>query len=808
LKKIEKNHKDYMLTTSLTFGNEQLNRIFPFHVLVDEHLTISSLGKSIEKIFPVAIGSRFFDSFDLQTPNLFEFTFSELKAVIGQPAVVQVKAAKNLSLSGQFEYFSEQNEILFLCTPSFFSNKESGKPETPKKENFLQYDSLLDDWHQKNTDKNHQKQLETQVKIYEKRYQNIFNNSQTFVCTHDLDGKLLTVNPATCKKLGYTNEELVGKNLSDFIPVKDLDAFQKEYLDVVKNTGSAKGLFKVISKSSREYILLYYNFKVEEENGNSYIMGFSQDVTERKKFEKEIRKTKQNTEDALKAKNSFLASMSHEIRTPLGGIIGITNLLAKTHLNEQQRKFANLISSSANSLLTIVNDVLDFEKISSGKFILEHIPFKLVDKVNSTIQTFQFKAEEKSVTLSFKSNVSDDLIVVGDPARLGQILNNLLSNSLKFTSSGGIYLSIYYYKNDHKTTTLEFEVSDTGIGIKPDKLNEIFNPYVQASSDTSRKYGGTGLGLSICKELIEMQGGKITVDSAVGVGTTFTFYIPYEKGDPSMLLKDNTDAVDYNSLKGTNILIAEDMELNQFLVENILQSWGCKITIVNNGREALEHVIENTYDIVLMDIHMPEMDGITATEHIRALDVPEKASVPIIALTANALKEHHLNYIDAGMNDCVTKPYTEEKLFQAIMNILKPGSKPTAEIVAALHTEDDDYIAQSSILYDLTLINSYAKGEPVLVKKMISVFLDSMNSELKKLDIAEKENDFPAISKVAHKMKAAIDTLGIDSLKQVVRDIETTNFTLPGAPDPQPLLETLKSTLAEAFIQLEGFLKL
>ena len=500
--------------------------------------------------------------------------------------------------------------------------------------------------------------------------------------------------------------------------------------------------------------------------------------------------------------------MSHEIRTPLTGLLGITNLLSKTTLNEQQVKYTNLINSSANTLLAIVNDILDIEKISSGKFELEHIPFKLEEKVLTTVQSFQFKAEEKNIVLSFKSNVADDLIVIGDPSRLGQILNNLLSNALKFTNSGGIYVSVYYYHNDAVSTTLEFEVTDTGIGIKPERLSDIFNPFVQASSDTSRKFGGTGLGLSICKELIEMHGGTISVKSVVNSGTTFTFYIPYQKGDGSMLLNEQDVELDLKSLTGINVLVAEDWELNQFLVQYILESWGCNVTMVNNGKEALDKLGEASFDLILMDIHMPEMDGITATKKIRALKNKEKSKTPIIGLTANALKGDHLQYLADGMNDCVTKPYTEEKLFYVIHKILRPNENALVAKAEIIQEADVDFIEQSSILYDLSFINEFAKGDTSFIKKMINVFLEAMTAELKQMIAAENEQKYELLSQVAHKMKSAIDGLGIISLKQTVRDIENIR---DGNVDPERVkahVNKIKVTLDQVFVQLEGFLKL
>lgn len=800
-----------MSASVFSFGKEQFGRIFPFYILVNSELEIASFGASIAKMHPVKVNDKFFEVFHIKLPKLGPGSFDSLKRLSGQVVVLnftgtEVNSLPNgqAGLRGQFEYLEGPDQLLFIGTPNIRSIEEI-KSNHLAVTDFASHDPLID--RLLSSDTAQQKQLEQQLKINEKRYRDLFNYSQAYIFTHDLEGRLLSVNPALCEKLGYTAEELTGKMITDFIPKNDLVNFRTAYLDTVMDKGATKGIFRVIGKTDKKSFLLYQNYKVQEENTEPYIIGFSQDITEQVKIEKELRKTKKNIEDSANAKEFFLANMSHEIRTPLTGLLGITNLLSNTQLNEQQKKYTGLITSSVNVLLSIVNDILDIEKISSGKFELEHIPFKLEEKVMGTVQSFQFKAEEKNLTLSFKSNVADDLIVIGDPSRLGQILNNLLSNALKFTSTGGIYVSVYYFKNSPKSTVLEFEVSDTGIGIKPERQSDIFNPFVQASSNTSRKFGGTGLGLSICKELIEMHGGSITVKSELNVGTTFTFLIPYDKGDGTMLLQDTAEDIDFKSMKGMSILVAEDWELNQFLVQYILESWGCKVTTVKNGQEALDAVKAADFDLVLMDIHMPEMDGITATKKIRAIKDKKKADVPIVALTANALKADQQSYLRSGMNDCVTKPYTEEKLFHIMSRILAPNA--AAKSLDIMQEADADFIEQSNLLYDLSFINEFAKGDTSFIKKMIGVFLEAMVVELRQLVAADEAEDYGRIHQIAHKMKSAIDGLGIGSLKQPIRDLE--NIKSPNADTAihiKPLVQKIKTTLDEVFVQLEAFLKL
>lgn len=664
------------------------------------------------------------------------------------------------------------------------------------------------------------RKIEEQLKINEKRFRDLFNYSQAFICTHDLDAKIITINPAMCELLGYKQEELIGKMLTDFLPKDDIKKFYTDYLEKVITHGNANGVFRVLGKNNRESFLLYKNFKVQEESSEPYIIGFSQDITERVHTEKELLAAKKVTEDAHKAKEIFLANMSHEIRTPMTGILGIANLLSKTGLDEQQRKFTKLISESANNLLTIVNDVLDIEKIAAGKIDLESIPFKIEDKVFTTLQSFQFKAEDKNINLLLNSTLPDDLVVIGDPYRLSQILNNLLSNALKFTNEGEISVNMDYRNSDGDTISIEVQVQDSGIGIKTEKLQDIFHPFVQASTDTTRKFGGTGLGLTICKNLIEMQGGNISVASQVNEGTTFTFVIPYQKGDVSLLPQDSKDDINFKDLESVKILVAEDVELNQFLIKHILESWGCEVTIVGNGREAVEKVRKYPFDLILMDIQMPDMDGITATKMIRSLsiagkpvidksvitkkirtlNVNDKSAIPIIALTANALKGDGQKYLNIGMNGYISKPYTEEKLFQVINEAVKTNDKLRNKILPKTKPQVEKVVVKSEKLYDLTMVDSIGKDDPEFVKNILTIFIETMPTNIESLVKAGTEKNYEQISKIAHKMKSSVDLLGIHSVKYVIRKLEN---VVVGDTECDGQIETVKSTLKETIAQLK-----
>ena len=518
------------------------------------------------------------------------------------------------------------------------------------------------------------KLIEQQLERKEKRYRDLFNYSQALICTHDLNGKILSVNPALCNTLGYQSDQLINRTLVEFIPEKDRLHFKPEYLDKIATDEKTGGVFRVISKDGRILFLLFQNYKVQEFGEEPYVIGFSQDITDRVKAEKELLVAKKMTEESAKAKEIFLANMSHEIRTPMHGILGIAGLLAKTKLDAEQENYINLITESANNLVVIINDILDIEKIGSGKFEFEKVDFKIAEKLSTTIQSFQYKAEEKGIKIELKYDFSPNLVVKGDPYRLSQILNNLMSNALKFTKQGKIIVKGTIEEENEEAIFMKFTVTDTGIGIKKDKLSIIFDPFTQASSDTTRKYGGTGLGLSICKNLVEMQGGIISVDSEEGIGTTFSFTIPYDCGFNIIPNKGETEInTDKSIFNFKKILMAEDVIVNQFLARVILESGGFKVDIANNGVEALDLFEKNDYDLILMDIQMPEMDGVTTTAKIRQLQDEKKANIPIIALTANALVGNEKEYYDAGMNACLTKPFTQEKLFEVLTKVLNPS---------------------------------------------------------------------------------------------------------------------------------------
>lgn len=487
---------------------------------------------------------------------------------------------------------------------------------------------------------------------------------------------------------------------------------------------------------------------------------------ERDRAQNELAKAKEIAENSLKIKEQFLANMSHEIRTPMNGIMGITELLLDTTIDNAQKEYLLAIKKSSENLLIIINDILDFSKIESGNLTIEETPFDIRSLVKSVLNLLGAKSSEKNIVLRshIDNNIPESLI--GDPLRINQILINLVGNAIKFTPQGKISVDINMIKKELNIVALEIKIIDSGIGIPKEKLETIFESFSQVSTSTSRKFGGSGLGLTISKKLTELMGGTICAQSEIGKGSTFLINIPLKADSISPLIEQtenlNNPSIDFSGLK---ILVAEDHPVNQLLIKSLLKKWNADFEIVGNGLIASERLKTKSYDLVLADIQMPEMDGYELTDFIRK-NIGDKNKLPIIAMTANAFEDEKDRCIAAGMNDYISKPFKFEDLNRKIAAII---SRPS-EIRKTLPVSQTFDFTKSKI--NLDYLHEFSGGDKLFEKEMIELFISNSIIELDNIEEAIKNRQFKIIKTIAHKLKSSVLIVGLSMLEKPLLTLE------------------------------------
>ncbi|MFY0255611.1 response regulator [Chitinophaga sp. 30R24] len=455
-------------------------------------------------------------------------------------------------------------------------------------------------------------------------------------------------------------------------------------------------------------------------------------------------------------KEQFLANMSHEIRTPMNAVLGFTHLLKSQPMNDKSREFVNAIENAGQSLLEIINDILDISKIESGMMRIEATSFSLRSVLHSVNTMFRPKAEEKQLQLTVTIDEDVPDILYGDMMRLTQVLVNLTSNAVKFTHEGEVHIHARKIWAEDNSVRILFTVSDTGIGIDADKLNSIFDRFNQAEASTTRKYGGTGLGLTIVKQLIELQNGFISVESKPGEGSIFKVELPYTLGE-SPAEEDNNYYSDndlYPLHPDVRLLVAEDNKMNQNLLRHLLSSWQLQFKIVNNGKEVLQALDKQHFDLVLMDIQMPEMDGYTAVQAIRN---ERHSTIPIIAMTAHAMAGEREKCLQMGMNEYISKPIIEEELYKIIQVYI--GKLPPRELPSALHHPHE---TGAQHLINMHYLHDLSKGNTDFEKTMLEQFITQLPEELALLKKAIIAEDIAGIRATAHSLKTTVAFIGLE----------------------------------------------
>lgn len=644
------------------------------------------------------------------------------------------------------------------------------------------------------------KNAELKLSLQEEKYRNIIANMNLGLLEVDNNDSILFANQSFRKLSGFTLHELLGQKAANLFMVKSKQSIINNKNDIRKKGVSDMYSVQVKNKKGQKRWWMISGapqFNDKEEIVGS--VGIHLDITEQKELEEELKKAKNKAEDSSKAKELFLATMSHEIRTPLNAIIGITDLM-KSDAKTRSKENIDILSFSSKNLMSLISDILDFAKIESGKITLLKNSINIGILLNGIYQTFKPACEEKNVSLVLNIDPSVPQIIIGDELRLSQVLYNLISNAVKFTPQGLIEILVFAEPITHDTIRLFFKVSDSGIGIDKNKIKTIFNAFEQADSNILRQFGGTGLGLSITKKLIELQKGNITAESVSKKGSTFSFNIDYtfdlsKQKSTIKLVNQSTPA----KLISTDklILLVEDNIINQQVVIAYFKQWGLKWEIANNGAEALEMLALKKYDLALVDIFMPIMDGFTTIKHIKKN--PALANLPIIALTASAETSLMDNAIALGANYCLTKPFKADLLIDSITNLLSSENNINHTNLLAVK-----YKNRITSLINLTQIETASFGSSQFVTNMISMLIKETNISLDQASLLLEIGDLDRFAKVIHKMKSNFLILGVESERQSLNFMEQNTNAFENLNEIKTKFTQLKITWSKVLLELRA----
>lgn len=630
-------------------------------------------------------------------------------------------------------------------------------------------------------------------KEYQERIklEKLFNYSTDFICIADKEGSFKKINPSFKNVLGYDEEELLKSRIIDFVHEEDLERTTQE---LNKLTAGEKAIHfqNRYRKKNGEYIILDWFSNTDSSSEEVYTI--ARDVTDKVKILKELEEAKVIAEKAVKVKDEFLSNMSHEIRTPLNAIIGFNELLRQSSLTLEQEKHADIVRVASQNLMVIINDILDISKLESGKLELEKRPFSLKEMAEDIIHLQSQKAKNKGLKLLLSVDQDIPNFVLGDSTRISQVLINLIGNSIKFTTQGYVELKIMELHRKNHLSTVRFSVKDTGIGIRKDKHHLVFERFSQAENSTTRVFGGTGLGLNIVKMILNMYGSTIDLQSEEGKGSEFTFELELPIAENGEMKQENRSVpVVENAelkLKGLSILVVEDNEHNQILATTYLKNSGASVDLANNGQIAVEKVKSKQYDIILMDLQMPVMDGLAATKIIRE---ELKLDIPIVACSAHSLIGERENCMGQGMDDYISKPYSPATLVNVLSACIAQKSQlstvPSNEVEHREIVTDDFKTILSNIEQE------YGKE---FLDTMLEVYQRRIPTDIAALEKALKEKDTITLQTKAHLLAGSLSSLhfkiGYDLAKELENETKLNNSeTL--ATKTQHLIDYLKKSL-------------
>jgi PAS domain S-box-containing protein len=633
------------------------------------------------------------------------------------------------------------------------------------------------------------------------KYKSLFDATCEGIVIHD-DKGILDINLTFASMMQYELEELKVMSLLDVIATEE-DKRKITRKILVKDTTplQAKGLRK-----DGTYIEIEIITKRHTYEGRSVSLSALREISERKKAEVEVMCAQDLAEESLKVKEQFFSVMSHELRTPLNTVVGMAHLLLEENPQPEQVEYLQAIKFSADNLMALINDLLDFSKIESGKVVFENIDFNLRDLLKGIKQSLILIAEEKDLKVIIQLDIQVPEMVKGDMMRLNQILTNLISNAIKFTEAGYVVISVAIISEGDENLVLLFEIKDTGIGIPENKLDLIFESYQQASPDISRRFGGTGLGLTITKRLVELQGGTIRVQSKEGEGSVFTIILPFMKSADSSYAASASklNKPEFKSLGHVKLLLVEDNKFNQLIASKFLTKWGIEADMVESGYEAIELLHQKQYDLVLMDLQMPEINGFETTKLIRSNPSKAISTVPIIAITAAVLSDVKARVLEAGMDDYISKPFNPSELYQKVS---KYASKAVQGGIAELSISNPATDKAPKVLADFSYLEMLTDEQNEFIINALEMFLQHMTEFISGLEEAINNHDLELYKFHTHKMKSTYNTLGIYAYKELIRDSENGDIKHLNFESIRSKAQLLKKLNEKVRVEIEMKLK-
>lgn len=692
-------------------------------------------------------------------------------------------AIENKSVKLDYRIINQHGEVRYISVHS--------RPVQNKNENATRIYGIIQDI----TDR---KSAELELLKSQERYQSIFSQSRDAI--YISDGKhLVDFNDAALSLFGYSEEEL--KSVPTESLYKSID--DKDRFNSLMETFSFVKDFEVelLQKDGTIKHCLLTSTAVKTEEFSGY-HGIIRDITVRRQTE-ELRKAKEVAERSTQMKEKFLANVSHEMRTPMNGILGLTNILLKTSFDEEQANYLASIRESSQHLLGIINDILEISSLKEGKINLEEKEINVHELVKKLVNIINFRVKEKNLEL--KVEIADDVdkVILGDSLRLQQILTNLAGNSVKFTEEGFVKIKVNKVRENNDLVFLEFKIIDSGIGIPNDKIEVIFETFTRVFDSKKKTFGGTGLGLAITKQLVQLHDGNIKVESKLGEGSTFTCEIPFKKAkniqEEVIVVEEEDFSLDIG--RDVQILLVEDHKLNQIVARKTLEKEFSNVivTIADNGQIAVDKLKENHYDLILMDIQMPVMDGYEATKYIREQMSEDKAKTTIFAMTAHAHMAQDEKFREYGMDDCVLKPFEPEQLFSKIVYYINKNNNN----VSSKH-ENMNNITLPKAEIDLSYMDLMADGDKDMKKIMLELLFEEPVQEIQSMYQMIKDNDLGGINRVSHKMKSTLAFVGNDTLTETNKKIEQIVKSEDNIENLPNLVRTLDKLYQAVLVQLKA----